>query len=65
MKLKKVIANDGNRFFDDALTSTQMQKLTGGVLVRSGLMENLDSCGCHTCANLCCSGFGNSCPNLA
>ncbi len=59
-KLKRLVANDGNKFFELALSSAQMKELTGGTEAE---ME-VESCGCHSCANLCCSGLGSSVPIL-
>jgi hypothetical protein len=55
MKLRKLVSIDADRFFDSALSSKEMNELTGGKLKD----DDLQSCGCHGCANLCCSGFGS------
>lgn len=53
-KLKKLVIRDSKALIDATLSGENMRELLGG----SG------SCGCYSCANLCCSGFG-TCGNLA
>lgn len=60
---KKLVNCNGNQFFDAALTSHEMNAITGGTSGKKEL-NNIDSCGCHSCANLCCSGFGSGGTNL-
>jgi hypothetical protein len=60
--VKRIITSDSNKFFEIAIASSEMKSITGGT---SEMLLDMDSCGCHGCANLCCSGFNPNCSNLA
>lgn len=59
--VKRIITSDSNKFFEIAISSSELKSITGGI----SEIKDIDSCGCHGCANLCCSGFNPSCSNLA
>jgi len=47
-RLKKLVVREGKKMINTTLSGENMRNILGGSA----------ACGCYTCANLCCSGFG-------